>query len=153
MKIERQYYTASQKWMDETDNEVRQIQGSMTEEEKQAEREKNEREFKRLVERIERERSGVKQVTDQRKREYFGVLAEAGLALAQIMDADYKAEDDEYCGTIRFRTGPIFLGVPGGPSGRDGLVLLIRMADHIEIIPKGNVQEWTFSFGFYDTFS
>lgn len=151
MKIERHYYTASKKRMKEIDDEVRQMQESMTEEEKQAERERNKREFKRLVERIEREESEVKRVTDQRKREYFGVLAKAGLALAKIVEADYKAEDNEHCGKIRFRTGPMCLGVPGGPSGRDELVLLIRMADHIEIFPDGADLKWEFSFDLFDT--
>ena len=45
MKIERQYYTESRKWMEEIDDELRQMQESMTEEEKQTEKEERQREF------------------------------------------------------------------------------------------------------------
>lgn len=153
MKIERQYYTESRKWMEEIDDELRQMQESMTEEEKQAEKEERQREFKQLVERIEQEEAGVRRVIDRRKQEHFVILAEAGQVLAEIVVADYKAESDETCGTIRFRTGSMFLGVPGSPSGKDELILLIRMADHMEVIPDGDTLEWNFSFEFDDIFS
>lgn len=153
MKIERQYYTESRKWMEEIDDELRQMQESMTEEEKQAEKEERQREFKQLVERIEKEEARVRRVTDRRKQKHFRVLAKAGLALAEIIEADYKAESDGTCGKIYFRTGPMFLSVPDGPSGKDELVLLIRMADHMEVIPDGDTLEWNFSFEFDNIFS
>ena len=51
-----------------------------------------------------------------------------------------------------FITGMVFFGVSGERAGRDELVLLIRMTDHVEIFPRGDVMEWKFTFQFCDTF-
>ena len=150
--IKKNYYTESLKQLEEMDNELRKIQESMTEEEKLTEKEKAQRGFQRLVERFEREESETRRIVNQKKKEYFAVLVKTGLALAKIVEADFEAESNEECGTMSFRTGLMCIGVPGGPSGRDELVLLMRMADHIEIIPNGNILEWIFSFEFCDTF-
>lgn len=152
MKIERKYHTKSVRDMNKIDEELQKLQESMTDEEKEKDKEENRCGFERLMEKVKKEQTRTRQVTNKTKKAYFYTMVLAGLVLAKVIEADFTAECDEECGKMCFITGIVFFDGLGGQSGRNELVLLIRMADHVAIFSRGNVIEWRFTFLFFDTF-
>jgi len=152
MEFEKKYYTMAQKMMAEVDEELKKNQGSMTEEEKQAEKERNEQGFQKLLERFEKEQEKTRKVPDQKKKVYFDEMVVVGDILAKKIEADISVKSDEMHGEICLKTGLVTFGIPCGYEGKNELILLIRMADDVMVMPEDGTIKWEFCFDFYDTY-
>ncbi len=152
MEFEKKYYTKAKELMDEVDEELQRLQSSMTEEEKLAEKEQNEQGFQKLLERCENELEKTRRIFDPKKRACFEDMVAAGKVLAEAIEADISVKSDEMHGTIRLETGLVLFGIPCGYAGRDELMLLMRMADDVFVIPENDTIKWEFSFDFFDTY-
>ena len=150
MRIERHYYTASKREFDEAEAEVRKEREAMTEEERQAEKQENSIGWKKLMDRMERERRRCKKVRNSEKAEHFKRLAAVGLELAGNIDADIVVEGSGEYGSVKLVTGLILFGEPTRNAGKEELLLLLRMADDVLIRPKGEAFELDLRFDLFD---
>jgi len=152
MEFERKYYEELKKMVKEADEGLKKMNESMTEEEKLIEKEHREQEFQKLLERYEWEQQRTKHVTNNEKETYFKMMVKTGKTLAQKIDADIFIRSNEKYGEICLKTGLILFGITNKYPGKDELILLMRMADNIIVMPEEDAIKWEFQFNFYDTF-
>ena len=150
MKMERRYYTKSKEELEKIRAELQAERETMTEEERQAEKQENEISWKKLMDRMELERRRCKKVSNPEKTEYFKELSIIGLELAGKIDADIVVESNEEHGSIKMVTGLILFGEPTRNAGKEELLLLLRMADDVLIRPKGEAFELDLRFDLFD---
>lgn len=148
MEFERKYYENFKKMMQEADEELKKINESMTEEERIAEKERNEKGFQRLFERYKKEDRKNRHVVDPDKVEHLKKMAEAGKILAEKIDADIFIKTDNEHGEIHLKTGLIMFGTLNKYSGRDEMLLLMWVADDVVILTEDDAVKWEFRFDF-----
>ena len=136
--------------MEEIRAELQAERETMTEEERQAEKQENEISWKKLMDRMELERRRCKKFSNPEKTEYFKELSIIGLELAGKIDADIVVESNEEHGSIKMVTGLILFGEPTRNAGKEELLLLLRMADDVLIRPKGEAFELDLRFDLFD---